>query len=57
MFHIFQAFAKKGDQNIPNDCYKIRENRPTICIPPPFASNKKSQLINEIEFNLSIKST
>lgn len=57
MFHILQAFGKKGDQNIPNDCYKIRENRPTIYPPPSFASNKKTQLINEIEFNLSIKST
>lgn len=57
IFHILQAFGKKGDQNIPNDCYKIRENRPTICTPPLLQAIKKPQLINEIEFNLSIKST
>lgn len=57
-FIFFKLSEKKGDQNIPNDCYKIRENKPTICTPPlPLQAIKKPQLINEIEFNLSIKST
>lgn len=60
MFHVLQALKKKPKRGV------IEISQMTVIklgkidqpyVPSPFASNQKTKLINEIEFNISIKST